>query len=201
MSDDRAWMYTGHPNQKEMTDEWFIKTKGFVREAFANGQRKTWCPCVRCGDYAQKTEVEMGKHLQKWGFTPDYTVWKYHGESVERTREEVVRRRTDEYGTGIEDMVQDFDDARDEDDEMEESAKAFYEMLESSKRPLHAHTELCQLDAIAQVMALKAQFNLGRECYDAMMTLFGRFLPKGHVMPANLYQSDKILRVLKMPYE
>ena len=128
-------------------------------------------------------------------------MWTLHGESAERTREEVVRRCTDEYGTGIEDMVQDFDDARDEDDEMEESAKAFYEMLESSKRPLHAHTELCQLDAIAQVMALKAQFNLGRECYDAMMTLFGRFLPKGHVMPANLYQSDKILKVLKMPYE
>jgi hypothetical protein len=33
-----------------------------------------------------------------------------------------------------------------------------------------------------------------------MMTLFGCFLPKGHVMPTNLYQSDKILRVLKMPY-
>ena len=50
-------------------------------------------------------------------------------------------------------------------------------------------------------MALKAQFNLGRECYDAMMTVFGRFLPKGHVLPPNLYQSDKILRALKMPYE
>jgi hypothetical protein len=61
----------------------------------------------------------------------------------------------------MEDMVEDFDDARDLDDEMEESAKAFNDMLESSKRPLHGHTELCQLDAIAQVMALKAQFNLG----------------------------------------
>ncbi|KAI5000728.1 hypothetical protein ZWY2020_010687 [Hordeum vulgare] len=58
----------------------------------------------------------------------------------------------DEHGTGIEDMVQDFDDARDSEDEMEESAKAFYEMLESSKRPLHEHTELCQLDAIAQFL-------------------------------------------------
>ena len=85
----------------------------------------------------------MGKHLQKWGFTPDYTVWTFHGESAQRTRAEVVRRRTDEHGTGIDAMVQDFDDARDSDDEMEESAKAFYEMLESSKRPLHEHTELC----------------------------------------------------------
>ena len=201
MSDDRAWMYTGRPNQKEITNEWAMKTKEFLRAAFANGQRKTWCPCVRCDNYKQATEVDMGKHLQKWGYKPGYTVWTFHGESGGRRREEVVRQRTDEYGTGIEDMVQDFDDARDEDDEMEESAKAFYEMLESSKRPLHAHTELCQLDAIAQLMALKAQFNLGTDCYNAITTLIGRFLPKDHVMPANLYQSDKILKVLKMPYE
>ena len=43
-------------------------------------------------------------------------------------------------------MVQGYDDARDSDEEMEESAKAFNEMLESSKRPLHEHTEICQLD-------------------------------------------------------
>ena len=143
----------------------------------------------------------MGKHLQKWGFTPDYMVWTFHGESAQRARAEVLHRRTDEHGTGMQDMVQDFDDARDSDDEMEESAKAFNEMLESSKRPLHKHAELCQLDAISQIMALKAQFNLGRECYDTMMKVFGRSLPKGHVLPANLYQTDKILRALKMPYE
>ena len=77
----------------------------------------------------------MGKHLQKSGFTPDYTVWTFHGESAQRDRAEVDRRRTDEHGTGMENMVQDFDDARDSDEEMEESAKAFNEMLESSKRP------------------------------------------------------------------
>ena len=99
----------------------------------------------------------------------------------------MVRRHNEENGTGTAEMVQDFDDARDSDEEMEESAKAFTEMLESSKHPLHEHTELCQLDAISQIMALKAQFNLGRECYNVMMTVFGRFLPKGHVLPANLY--------------
>ena len=87
----------------------------------------------------------MGKHLQKSGFTPDYTVWTFHGESAQHDRSEVDRRRTDEHGTGMENMVQDYDDARDSDEEMEESAKAFNEMLDSSKRPLHEHTELCQL--------------------------------------------------------
>ena len=184
---DRAWMYTGYTSQKVWTEEWLTKTKGFVRAAFANGQEFSWCPCARCDNYKKRDELEMSKDLQKFGFTPGYMVWTLHGESAQRARAEVVRRRTDEHGTGTADMVQDFDDARDSDEEMEESAKAFTEMLESSKRPLHEHTELCQLDAISQIMALKAQFNLGRECYDAMMTVFGRFLPKGHVLPPNLY--------------
>ena len=44
---------------------------------------------------------EMGKHLQKNSFTPDYTVWTFHGESAQRDRAEVDRRRTDEHGTEI----------------------------------------------------------------------------------------------------
>ena len=193
---DRPWMYTGYTSQYVWTEEWLTKTKGFVRAAFANGQKLSWCPCVRCDNYNQRDELQMSKHLQKFGFTPGYTAWTLHGGSAQCVRAEVVRRRTDEHGTGIADMVQDFDDAWDSDKEMEESAKAFTEMLESSKRPLHKHTELCQLDAISQIMALNAQFNLGRECYNVMMTVFGRFLPKGHVLPPNLYQSNKILRAL-----
>ena len=96
---DRAWMYTGHTGQNKWSAEWFTKTKGFVQAAFANGQRKTWCPCFRCGNWEKRTEAEMGKHLQKIGFEPDYTVWTFHGESAQRDRAEVDRRRTDEHGT------------------------------------------------------------------------------------------------------
>ena len=102
-----------------MTIEWLTKTKGFLRAAFANGQRTTWCPYAGCNNWHKWTDDEMGKHLQKWGFTPYYMVWTFHGESAQRARAEVLRRRTDEDGTGMEDMVQDFDDARDLDDEME----------------------------------------------------------------------------------
>ena len=139
---DRVWMYTGHTSQKDMIIEWLTKTKGFLRAAFANGQTITRCPCAGCNNWHNKTEDEMGKHLQKWGFTPGYTMWTFHGESAQCFRAEEGHRRTDEHGTGMEDMVHDFDDARDSDDEMEESAKAFNEMLESSKRPLHKHRVL-----------------------------------------------------------
>ena len=66
-------MYTGYTIQCVWTEECLTKTKGFVREAFENGQKFSWCPCLRCGNWEKRTEAEMGKHLQKSGFTPDYT--------------------------------------------------------------------------------------------------------------------------------
>ena len=61
----------------------------------------------------------MSKHLQNWGFTPGYTVCTLHGEFAQRARAEVVCPRTDDHGTGTADMVQDFDDARESDEEIE----------------------------------------------------------------------------------
>ena len=111
---DRAWMYTSHTSQYVWTEEWLTKTKGFVRAAFANGQKFSWCPCVWCDNSNKRDELEMSKHLQKFGFTHGYTVWTLHGESAQRARAEVVRHRIDEHGTGT----------ADSDEEMEESAKA-----------------------------------------------------------------------------
>ena len=37
----------------------------------------------------------MGEHLVKYGFTPDYTWWIFHGEA-HRMRDEVVRQCIDE---------------------------------------------------------------------------------------------------------
>ena len=99
---DRAWMYTGYTSQKVWTKEWLTKTKGFVRAAFANGQEFCWCPCGRWDNYKKRDELEMSKDPQKFGFTPGYTVWTLHGESAQRDRAEVDRRRTDEHGTGME---------------------------------------------------------------------------------------------------
>ena len=52
---DRAWMYTGHPSQKEMTKEWFLKTKEFVKATFVNGQETNWCPYLECDNYKKRT--------------------------------------------------------------------------------------------------------------------------------------------------
>src|SRR5664279_3031598 len=74
-------------------------------------------------------------------------------------------------------------------------------MLEASGAPLHAHMKYRQLKAIGDMMALKAQYNLGRDTFDAIMTVVGRWLPEGHVLPSSFYTAKKILRALNMPYE
>ena len=74
-------------------------------------------------------------------------------------------------------------------------------MLAAAQQPLHGHTKVSQLDAIACLMAVKSQFSLSRDAIDVMLTIIGSLLPEGHILPKNLYEAKKLLRALKMPYE
>jgi hypothetical protein len=42
------------------------------------------------------------------------------------------------------------------DEEMEKTAKAFYDMMSSAQKPLHDRTKVSQLDAIGRVMGFKS---------------------------------------------
>ena len=50
-------------------------------------------------------------------------------------------------------------------------------------------------------MGLKAELNLSREGFDKMVAVWSDMLPKTHLMPKNLYESEKLLLELKMPYD
>jgi len=103
----------------------------------------------------------MTEHLCRYGFTTDYTQWTFHGE-VNRTREEVVRRRIEDLDSdaGVADMLDDFYEAHFDEGRREEEpelrAKQFYDMLGAAQQPLHGHTKVSQLDAIARLMAVKS---------------------------------------------
>jgi uncharacterized protein YifN (PemK superfamily) len=72
-------MYAGRPSEGMFSPEWIEKTDAFIELAFAKvkGAPTTWCPCSRCQNTRKKTKAEMGKHLWKYGFTPNYTRWVY----------------------------------------------------------------------------------------------------------------------------
>ena len=107
---------------------------------------------------------------------------------------------------GMADMMADFHDARfveglEEEEDPEETAKAFYTMMEAAQKPLHEKTMVSQLDAISRLIALKSRLSLSRDGFDAMLTVLGKLLPEGHILPKNMYESQRLLRALKMSYE
>jgi hypothetical protein len=158
--DNREWMYTGHTS---MSSEWITKTNAFLEHAFgeaAKGLSRMPCSCSRCGNKKRKTRKNVGEDLCKYGFTANYTCWIHHSEA-DRIREEVVRQRLEDYDgdAGVADWMDDIQQARfDEglEEEPEESAKSFYDMLSSAQKPLHEKTMVSQLDAIGRIMGLKS---------------------------------------------
>jgi hypothetical protein len=148
----------------------------------------------------------MGKHLLKFGFTPDYTRWVFHGEA-QRLREEVVRPRFKDFdtGAGVADMLEDWHEGQygegHMEEEMEPTAKAFYDMMSSAQKPLHDQIMVSQLDAIGCLMGFKLECSMSQEHFDGMLTVIGSLLPDGHILPKSIYESQKPLRALKMSYD
>ena len=77
-------------------------------------------------------------------------------------RDDVVRQSIDDLDSdaGVVDMLYDFHEAHfDEgrtEEELEATAKAYYDMLAVAQEPLHGHTKVSQLDAIARLMVVKS---------------------------------------------
>jgi hypothetical protein len=161
-------MYMGWRSGSDYDYDWVKWTYHFLKHAFvpgAGGHSLVWCPCSKCDNMRKVDEKTMGRHLVFNGYTPGYHQWIYHGE-VDHIRAEVVRPRLEAFDddAGVADMLDDANQAhfveRCEKEEMEESAKELYKMLDLAQKPLHEHTTISQLDAIGRVMGLKAELNL-----------------------------------------
>jgi hypothetical protein len=76
-------MYTGRRKRGELTEEWKQKTTDFVDWAFSTdaGDDGVLCPCNYCRNTRLQMWNTMIAHLCKHGLRPEYTGWKYHGES------------------------------------------------------------------------------------------------------------------------
>jgi hypothetical protein len=199
------WMYTGHAS---MTPEWMTKTNAFLEHSFGKAARESSrmpCPYSKCDNRVRKNRKNVGEDLCKYGFMPNYTCWIHHGEA-DRIREEVVRPRLEAFDgdARVTDWMDDFQEAwvvEGLEDELEESTKVYYDMLSSAQKPLHEKTMVSQLDAIGRLMAFKSQCSMSQDNFDGMLAVVGSLLLEGHILPKNLYESQKLLRALKMSYE
>jgi hypothetical protein len=108
-------------------------------------------------------------------------------------------------GAGVADMLDDFHEGQYAEERMEEemeaTTKAFYDMMSSAQKPLYYWTTVSQLDAIGHLMGFKSECSMSQEHFDGMLTVIGSLLPDGHILPKSMYESQKLLRALKMPYD
>ena len=58
-----------------------------------------------------------------------------------------------------------------------------------------------QLDAIGRLMGLKSELNLSGPGFNKMLAVIGTLLLEGHILPKSMYESQKLLRALKIQYE
>jgi hypothetical protein len=190
-------MYKGQRSQRDFSIEWMNNTDAFLNRSIGKAAKPlilALCPCSKCNNKRMENKDTMGKHLVKNGFTPHYTRWIHHGES-HRMRVEVVRQRIEAYDADAEvaDMLDDahqaqFAEGR-EMEEMEASAQAFYAMMDSAQKPLHARTTVSQLDAIGCLQGLKSELNMSQEGFDKMLAVVAILLPSGHILPNSMYES------------
>jgi hypothetical protein len=123
------------------------------------------CLYKECKNPKRKVQREVYKNLFKYEFVENYKRWIFHGEAKARIREE-VRARLEEYDgdAGLADMVVDYNEAHGNEglmeEDLEETAKAFYEMMSSAQKPLHEKTTMSQLDAVGRLLGLKSQLSL-----------------------------------------
>jgi hypothetical protein len=143
--EDREWLYTGRAGRTDVTPEWIRKTDAFVEQTYgeaAKGASLVPCRCSKCVNQKRKSKMAMVEHIWNNGFRPNCTRWIFHGEA-HRTREEVVRQRVEDYDAdaGVADMLNDYHEAQFAggcmEDELEPTAKAFYNMFDAAQKPLH----------------------------------------------------------------
>jgi hypothetical protein len=86
-------------------------------------------------------------------------------------------------------------------EELEPTAKAFYDMLAAAKKPLYEGASISQLDAIFQCLANKTQYSTTRNSFEASLRTAGNMLPKGHCLPQSLHKTRTLMKELNMGYQ
>ena len=208
---DNQWMYSGFIRRNRVTSEWIAKTDVYLKEIFRRPMRIIPpCPCARCARRHRRNQTDMSEHLRTHGYMPNFDMPPINIAEQDRGREEVMRQRIDGYeDDGVRDMLDDVivaetanaTPSENEPEEPEATAKAFLEVLASSKKPLYAGAKISQLDAISQLIAVKAEYGYSQKCFEAFLGVWANSLPEGHELPKSMYDTKKSMKALSMDYE
>ncbi|WCJ39870.1 hypothetical protein M5689_020822 [Euphorbia peplus] len=189
------------------------------------------CPCTKCNNFQQKTRDEVWGDLMTNGIVKGYVKWLYHGESVTRDQNIDIEVMQTNDGDEIFDMIHDvagptimgtiLQDENDQETckknlnsielELEEpipqyepndEASKFLKLLEDAKQKLYPGCEnFSKLSFVVKMFQIKCLHGLSDTSFNSIMKLFKEALPTGETLPANFYETKKMIRALGLGYK
>ncbi|CAH9072041.1 unnamed protein product [Cuscuta europaea] len=214
---DRLWMYNRvNPGRKGLTNDFKVGVDQFVEFACAqpvfieNSVIK--CPCRKCRNRRYKNPSDVKVDLYKWGFEENYWHWTSHGEEIPHLSESDNDMAHDdgvEANGMYEEMIHDtfgpgsFSSNQNQESEgSHESAKNFYELLNSAQQPLWtgcaADTEL---SFTLKIMSIKSSYNIAQQAIDEILDVCSLAMPLPNKVPSNFYQAEKLISKLGLGHD
>nr|XP_043633267.1 uncharacterized protein LOC122604438 [Erigeron canadensis] len=170
------------------------------------------CPCTICKNNHYRPRDVLKEHLLTKGFIRNYTRWVEHGETE---IEDAVESSTpmevdDDHDDGMNRMVWENiraacfqsnpESVSQEEDIPNERAKQFYDMLEDdNERLYYGCDEWSKLEAATTLLNWKSTCNVTESTFNHILPIFKSMLPTANKLPSNLYETQAILKELRLP--
>lgn len=202
---DRSWMY--NVGKKDRMSESFGKgVKFFIKFGFdhkVEGAKTINCPCVQCKNMYHHEDDVVEFHLVKYGFTPGYTNWFFHGESRKRRR--IVRGAGDDMQSLVHDAlgISDVGDdpiglADGPSHGHNDCSKRFEDLLET---PLYPEcNKFSKLSFMVRLFQLKCLNGWTDNSFAMLLELLKEVLPDGNTLPEKFYEFKKIISELGLDF-
>ena len=222
----RTWMIDANMSDRTYKDG-LAEFYEFVSNNL-KGSSSIACPCERCGNISYMAFPDVKIHLEKWRFSRSYTLWIFHGESLEEENNseeddvEVHERLTDdpefaEFFELEELEVEKLNVGSIDNEENDDESIAFedvgddtsnwddlnnmYEKLCESEAPLYPGCKFTKMSAVVKLYNIKGANGVSDTCFTSFLALIKELLPDGNVLPVKTYEAKKLIRGVGMKYE
>ncbi|KAL9247458.1 hypothetical protein vseg_020889 [Gypsophila vaccaria] len=218
---DRSWMYGRRDFDYLRNLDEFI-SHAVEHQRLHGDDEQLICPCSVCKKV--KCGGELRNHLIVKGFTPDYTLWIWHGERETNIQSGPNIVNLEKHVDNMDNLdveVEDYDNIEVNDDKetnvefekidqmMDDLEKDFVDrpeifqrMASDSKKPLYEGcSKFTLLSALLKLYTLKAGNGWSDKSFTSLLELLSDMLPESNELPTNTYRCKKILCPLASNYQ
>ena len=194
---DKSWIKADRDSlQYEIGVENFL----IFAEENAKNPKKIRCPCSRCANFKKTSVNAIRGHLYESGFSLGYLDWIWHGEEVGNfINSHAGSSCPAKIPKHVSETVN-VCEAAYNDGECDNESDDFMRFVSDAEQPLFEGSECTKLELVLKLHNWKARFGVSDKAFTDLLESVGSFLPKGNVLPPNMYEAKKTLTNLGLEY-